>query len=113
MATARLTIGTLLNTVGVAASSVTAVLQTGVKGIDMVDLFVSDALNRQQVRSLVDMENFESALQEEKAQEMTERQLSVREFCSQSAQHAADYEVNYNRIGAILAKRHAAQLKAA
>lgn len=112
-ATARLTLGTLLGTVGVAANSITAVFSTTVKVVDMADGFVSDALTRQQIRSVVDMENFEAALQEEKAQEMAERKVNVLAYCAQSTQHEALYAESYDRIGSILATRRARLAKAA
>ena len=109
MATAstRLTVGTVLATIGVAANSITTVLTTVTKGVSMVDNVVNDALEKQSARSIVDMAGFESALAEEKAQEMTERQLNVLSFCGQSAQHQELFATNYDKINALLAARHA------
>lgn len=112
-ASARLTVGALLGAVTTAANTITTSLDTITDGVGMINTFVNDAATKQSIRSVVDMEGFESALQEEKSQEMTARQLSVLQFCNQSPDHARLYQANYDRIGQILTARRAAHLKAA
>jgi hypothetical protein len=105
-ATARLTIGAVLGTVGSAANTVSTVLGGVTKSVSMLDQFLDDAIEKQQARSIVDMADFESSLAEEKAQEMAERQLQVLQFCKQSVRHGELYEANFNRISDLLAARH-------
>lgn len=102
-ATARMTLGSVFATVGTAANAVTSVLDTGVAGIAMLDTYVKDMSTRQAARSKADMDDFIFSLVEEKAQERTERQIQVQEFCAKSEDHQRFYAANYNRLMSILA----------
>lgn len=112
-ASARLTVGALFGAVTTAANSVTALLDVTTDGVGMISTFVGDAATKQSLRSLVDMHGFEAALQEEKAQEMSVRQMDILKFVNQSADHKVFYETNYNNIGKILADRKQSLAKAA
>lgn len=103
-ATARMTLGSLFATVGTAANAVTSTLNTTVDAISMLDRYVSDARERQTMRSAVEKLDFTQRLAEEKATEMSERQLQVLEFCAQSADHKRMFETNYDRIIGVLNK---------
>lgn len=105
MATARMTIGTVLATVSDAANAVSTVLGATTKAVGMLDQYVSDAANKQQIRSIVDMESFETRLQEEVAIEDTERQVQLIKFKDQSKDHTELFEKNFDRIGKLLQDR--------
>lgn len=105
MSTARMTFGTVLGTVSDAAVAVSTVLGTGIKGIQMLDQYVSDASDKQKLRSLVDMESFEVRLVEEIAMEDTERQLKLKEFMSKSQDTAELFKLNHDRITKLIADR--------
>ncbi|MFP3645156.1 hypothetical protein [Paraburkholderia sp. SIMBA_054] len=108
MATARMTIGTVFDTVSNAAVAASTVLGSGIKAVNMLDKYVSDAAEKQEIRSLVDMESFETRLQEEVAMEDTQRHIKLKEFMDKSPEHQRLYQSNFDRIAAVLAKRKAA-----
>jgi hypothetical protein len=109
MATARMTIGTVFDTVSNAAVAASTILGSGIKAVNMLDKYVGDAAEKQAIRSLVDMESFETRLQEEVAMEDTQRHLKLKEFLGKSAEHAELYKKNSDRIAAVLAKRKGQQ----
>jgi hypothetical protein len=108
MATARMTIGTVFDTVSNAAVAASTVLGSGIKAVNMLDKYVSDAAEKQEIRSLVDMESFETRLQEEVAMEDTQRHLKLQEFIKKTPEHAQLYQANFDRIAKVLASRKAA-----
>lgn len=112
-ASARLTIGALFGAVTTAANSVTSLLDVTTQGVGMVSTFVGDAATKQSIRSVVDMHGFEAALQEEKAQEMSARQLEIIKFVNISEDHQTLYKKNYDAIGSILNDRRTKLSKAA
>ena len=112
-ATTRLTIGALLGMVGTVANTVTQAVETVGVGVSMLDKFASDAQERQEVRSIVDMDDFENVIREEKAAEQAQRQLEVLKFCNQSEDHSRIYQANYDRIGSLLSARRERMAKAA
>ena len=105
MATARMTFGTVLGTVSEAAVAVSTVLGAGIKTVNMLDKYVSDAATKQEIRSIVEMESFEVRLQEEVAIEDTERQVRLQGFRDKSTEHERLFKANFDRIGKLLAER--------
>lgn len=105
MSTARMTFGTVLSTVSASAQAITTTVNVATKAVGMLDTYVSDAAEKQALRSLVDMEQFEVRLQEEISMEDTERQLKIDEFIGQSNRHQELYQANFDRIGQLLASR--------
>lgn len=112
-ATARLTVGAIFGAISTAALSITSVLDATTDGVGMIHTFVNDAATKQSIRSVVDMDGFESALQDEQAQIMTSRQLGILEFRRQSKDHDELYTDNHARIGKLLEARRNARSKAA
>jgi hypothetical protein len=104
MSTARMTFGTVLGTVSDAAVAVSTTLGAGIKGINMLDEFVTVAALKQKARNVVEVETFAVRLQEEVAMEEVERQIKLVEFTSKSDAHKAAFEASFDRIGALLAK---------
>ena len=100
-----LTIGAVLGTVTDAATAVSTVIGTGIKGVNMLDQYVTDAAEKQKIRSIVDMESFETRLIEEVSMEDTQRQLKTLEFISKDEKTAELYEKNHNRIANLLQAR--------
>ena len=101
--TTRLTVGAVLGTVSTAATSITTVLNTATKSIDMLDQYVTAANSKLRMRLIADAEDFASQVTVEKATEITAREMGVLEFCAQSAKHKEVFENNYNRIASLLA----------
>lgn len=97
-ATARLTLGSVLGTINSAATSVSSVFDTTTKAINMANKYVSDAADKQRIRSIVDMHDFTEKLSEEKAMEETLRKKTILEFTSQSKDNEELFNSAYNRI---------------
>lgn len=105
-ATARLTLGSVFGTINSAATSVSSVFDTATKGINMANKFVTDASEKQNIRSIVDMHDFTEKLTEEKAMEETLRKKAILDFTNQSQDNKDLFEAGYNRIKELLAERN-------
>lgn len=104
-ATARMTLGSILGTATDAAQSVSAVFNTATKAINMGNKFVSDAAEKQSIRSTLDMHDFTMKLAEEKAMEETLRKKTILDFTKQSTENEQLFETAYNRINQLLEDR--------
>jgi hypothetical protein len=102
---ARQTVGTVFGTINTAAETVSTVLNTATKSVGMLDRFVSDASEKQIIRSVVDMDDFERMLLEEKSAEQAGRTVQVATFKALSTEHERLYDENHARISALLAAR--------
>ena len=105
-ATARVTFGSLLGAVNDATSVLSSSFNTITKSINMANKYVTDAAEKQSIRSIVDMHDFETKLQEEKAMEETLRKKQIVEFTNESEINKELFENAYNRIGELLANRN-------
>lgn len=101
-ANTRLTFGAILASVQTTANTFTNTLQAANAGVGMLNKFVADAAEKQAVRSTLDNAIFAKTLHQEKAQELTQSRLQVKEFCKQSKDHADFYESAYNELAEIL-----------
>lgn len=102
MATARMTFGAVMDTVGDAALAVSTVVGTGIKGINMLDNYVSTAALEQNKRSKARLKSLDSIIAEEIALEAMQRQLKIDEIVNKSARHAELFKSNYDDILAVL-----------
>lgn len=102
MANTRMTLGAVLGSVQEAATSVSATFNTVTKGVNMLNRYVSDAAEKQQVRSVIDMHDFKEKLVEEKAMEETMRKKQILEFTNQSEINKELYQASYNRLQELL-----------
>lgn len=103
MATTRMTLGSVLSTVQTTANTVTNVLGAANSSVGMLNRFITDASEKQNVRSKLDMAIFKEQLTRDKAQEESESELRVIDYCKQSSNHADSYQKSYDRLAAILA----------
>jgi len=103
MATARVTLGSVLATVQTSANTVTNVLGAANSSVGMLNRFITDAADKQNVRSKVDMAMFKEQLTRDKAEEEAVSELRVIDFCKQSQNHASAYQKSYDRLSAIIA----------
>lgn len=101
MATPRIAIGAVFGTINEAATSVSSLFGTATKSINMLNRFVSDAAEKQVLRSIVDTHAFKKSLIEEKTMETAMRKLEVKSFCSQSQHHAELYQATYDEFAAL------------
>ncbi len=76
------TFSSILNTVGTTANAVTKVVDNAAAGLDMLDMYVRTAKEKQEARTAVDMSTFyddlhnEAALENAMKMEALERELS-------------------------------------
>ena len=102
MATARLTLGSVLNTVNTTATTVTSTLDAASKAVGMLNAYVENAASHQKARIAIDNEDFIESLVREKAQERTESTLRVQKYISQSPEHAKAYQEAYETYSKLL-----------
>ena len=101
IANTRMTFGAVLGTVNEAATTVAATLSTASKAVGMLNRFVTDAADKQALRSKVDMHEFKTVLVEEKAMAEALRKKSIEEFCK-DATNAKHYSAAYDRLAEIV-----------
>lgn len=106
MANARITLGSLFGAINSAATSVSSVFDTTTKGINMANKYVSDAAEKQHIRSVVDMHDYAERLAEEKAMEETLRKKEIIEFTKVSDENHQLFNESYNRIKSLIEKRN-------
>lgn len=97
MATARLTIGSLLGTVTTAAETVTSTLNVVSLSVGMANAYVAKAAHEQQHRHRNDAELFTSRLVIEGAQAETEMNLEVIKYCKKSDEHQKLFAKAYEK----------------
>ena len=102
MATARLTLGSVLSTVNTTATTVTSTLDAASKAVGMLNNYVDNAAQHQKARIAVDNEDFIESLIREKSQERTESTLRVQKYIGQSQEHAKAYQEAYETYSKLL-----------
>jgi hypothetical protein len=98
MATARMTFGTVMDTVGDAAIAVSTVVGTGIKGINMLDKYVTFASLEQDKRGKARLKSLDKVIAEEIAIEAMNRQIKIDEIVAKSPRHAELFQQNYDEI---------------
>lgn len=98
----RQALAAIMGTVQTTAHTVTSTFDAANKSIGMLNTMVSNAANRQNIRSSLDNAIFKATLHQEKAQELTESRLKVKEFLSKSQDHHDMYQAAYQELGAVL-----------
>ena len=104
MAGLRFTLGSVMNTVTDTANAASTTINVAVKGIGMLDTFVTDLAKQQQVRSVINMANFEQQIIEDTAMEMTQRQEKIAEYINKDVGTKEAYESNHQKLSALLKK---------
>ena len=102
MATARLTLGSILSTVNTTAATATSTLDAAGKAVGMLNAYVENAASHQKARIAVDNEDFIESLIREKSQERTESTLRVQKYIGQSTEHASAYKEAYETYSKLL-----------
>lgn len=98
MATARLTLGTILGTVNTAAGAATAALDTVANTIGMANAYVEKAAMEQRGRHLNDAKLFTRQLVIEGSEQLTEMNLHVLAYCKKSPEHKKLFEEAYEEF---------------
>ena len=102
MATARLTLGSILSTVNTTATTVTSTVDAAGKAVGMLNAYVENAAAHQKARIAIDNEDFIENLIREKSQERTESTIRVQKYISQSTEHAKAYQEAYETYSKLL-----------
>lgn len=101
-ANSRMTLASVLAAVQTTANTATGALNAVNSAVGMANKFVTDAAQRQEVRSKLDMAIFERTLHQEKAQELATSRLAMEDFAKQSTAHAQAYQQAYDELASIL-----------
>lgn len=91
MATARSTVGSLFQSVGKAADTVTATLDAATAGIGMINAYVNDQAEAQRIRILIDRKRRATQLIEEAALEEAQRAEKIRSQIAKSPEFEKDF----------------------
>jgi predicted ATPase len=103
MATMRLTLGTVLDTVSTTANSVTGILNTVNNSVAMANRYVEEASENQRIRQKADRLTFVDGLRKEKAEELARSNKRIEEMCSKDEVYAKHYAAAYDLFGYLLA----------
>lgn len=98
----RQALGAIMGTVQTTANTISNTIGAANSAIGMLNKSVSDAAERQAIRSTLDNAIFTKTLHQEKAKELTESRLQVKQFMAQSEDHASMYQKSFEELEAIL-----------
>lgn len=98
MATAKVAIGSIMDTITQTAISVSSVVQTANKGVGMLDALVTKVSTEQQLRYRADKHTFVKNLIREASEAQTAADLQVIQFCAKSSDHKDMFEKNFNEF---------------
>ncbi len=102
VASTRMTFGTILGAIQTSAKTITSTLDAANAGVGMINKFVSDAAENQQVRSKIDNQIFKSTLLKTKAMELAEASLQADAYSLISDQHKLRYEESLRELNEAL-----------
>jgi hypothetical protein len=103
MATMRLTLSTVLDTVSTTANSVTGVLNTVSNSVAMANRYVEEASENQRIRQKADRLTFVDDLRKEKAEQLARTNRRIEEMCAKDEVYARHYAEAYDLFGDLLA----------
>lgn len=106
-ATARMSLGSVFGLIATTANAVSSMVNTAADSVSMLDNYVQKAKAQQVIEIDADLADYEAQVIEIKAQEASERQSQIEEFCARSPRHAQLYTSNHERLTAALAKAKA------
>lgn len=98
MATARIALGSIMDTVSQTANSVSALVNTTTKGIGMLDAFVTKAANEQKKQHIRAGLTFDEHLKIDFAREVTTLKTDADEFCNKSTRHKELFNEAYAQL---------------
>lgn len=101
-ANTRMTIVAILGTVQTTAATLTSTLDAAQSAVGMLNKTVTDAANRQKIRSTLDMAIFEKTLHQEKAQQLAQSRLDMQAFMATSQDHQVQYDAAFAELGPLL-----------
>lgn len=104
-ADSRSTLGSIFGAIKTLMGTTVGALHTVDKTIGMADTMVSDAAERQQIRSAIDMRSYRDTYHEQAALRRAEGKKAVSEFVAKSPEHAMLYTNAYNDLAEALREK--------
>jgi hypothetical protein len=104
MATAKVAIGSIMDTITQTAISVSSLVNTTNKGIGMLDALVTKVSDEQRLRYRADRHVFIKNLIRESSESQTAADLQVISFCSKSKEHKEMFEKNFDEFSNLFAE---------
>lgn len=98
IATSRATVGSIFGAVTQAATTVSSTFDAANKAVGMLNTTITDAAERQQIRSKLDMAIFEKTLHQDKAKELAESRVELKKYMSTSTDHAECYQKAFEEL---------------
>lgn len=102
IANTRMTFGAVLATVQSTADTITSTLDAANSAVGMLNKTVTDAAQRQKVRSVLDMAIFSKTLHQEKAKELADSRVELLKYMEQSSEHRSNYEKAFEELEALM-----------
>ena len=102
MATARSTVGSIFNSVGKTADTITASLDAVTTGVGMINAYINEQAESQRIRILIDKERNATRLIEEAALEEAQRAEKIRTQIAKSPSFEKDYNDSVVKFAALL-----------
>ena len=102
MATARSTVGSIFNSVGKAADTITASLDAVTTGVGMINAYINEQAESQRIRILIDKERNATRLIEEAALEEAQRAEKIRTQIAKSPSFEKDYNDSLTKFHALV-----------
>lgn len=102
MATARIALSSIMDTVSQTANSVSALINVTTKGVGMLDAVVTKVSNEQRLRHKADAEVFKTNIIREYSEAEATANLQVIQFCNKSPDHKQLFETAFNRFSELL-----------
>lgn len=96
------TFASLLNTVGTTANAVTKVVDNAAAGLDMLDMYVMTAKQKQEARTAADMETFYDDLQKETALENAIKAEALTRELDSNANLKKHYDIELQKLEATI-----------
>lgn len=104
MATAKIALGSVLDSVAKTAGTISAVFDTANRSINMLDRFVGKASEEQALQYRKDKRTFVKNLVREAAEEQAQADIRVQDFRKQSADHTKFFDESYDEFSALFAE---------
>lgn len=94
--------GKLLNTVGTVADTATKIVDNTASGLDMLDMFVSTAKQKQAARTAVDLSTFYEDLQNEAALENAIKSEALEKELGSNPQLKKHFETHHTNLASVI-----------
>ena len=102
MATARSTVGSIFNSVGKAADTITSSLDAVTTGVGMINAYINEQAESQRIRILIDKERNATRLIEEAALEEAQRAEKIRSQIAKNPSFENDYNESVAKFHALV-----------